>query len=73
MKSLRAAYFDCYSGISGDMILGALVDLGVDPGKIRKALKTLDFKGYKGIRRQVLFPILLSTSKEDQRAQGEQS
>ena len=47
MKSLRAAYFDCYSGISGDMILGALVDLGVDPRKIRKALKTLDLKGYK--------------------------
>ena len=47
MKSLRAAYFDCYSGISGDMILGALVDLGVDPGKISKALKTLDLKGYK--------------------------
>ena len=47
MTSLRAAYFDCYSGISGDMILGALVDLGVDPGKIRKALKTLDLKGYK--------------------------
>ena len=47
MKSLRVAYFDCYSGISGDMILGALVDLGVDPGKIRKALKTLDLKGYK--------------------------
>ena len=47
MKSLRAAYFDCYSGISGDMMLGALVDLGVDPGKIRKALKTLDLKGYK--------------------------
>ena len=47
MKSLRAAYFDCYSGISGDMILGALVDLGVDPEKIRKALKTLDLKGYK--------------------------
>jgi pyridinium-3,5-bisthiocarboxylic acid mononucleotide nickel chelatase len=44
---LRVAYFDCYSGISGDMILGALVDLGVDPGKIRKALKTLDLKGYK--------------------------
>ncbi len=47
MKSHRIAYFDCYSGISGDMILGALVDLGVDPGKIRKALKTLDLKGYK--------------------------
>ena len=47
MKPFRAAYFDCYSGISGDMILGALVDLGVSPGKIRKALKTLDLNGYK--------------------------
>jgi pyridinium-3,5-bisthiocarboxylic acid mononucleotide nickel chelatase len=47
VKSFRAAYFDCYSGISGDMILGALVDLGVSPGKIRKALKTLDLNGYK--------------------------
>ena len=46
MKSLRAAYFDCYSGISGDMILGAMVDLGVDIKEIRKALKKLDLKGY---------------------------
>ena len=47
MKTLRVAYFDCNSGISGDMILGALVDLGVEPQKIRKALKNLDLKGYK--------------------------
>lgn len=47
MKLTRAAYFDCYSGISGDMILGALFDLGVDPGKIRKILKTIDLRGYK--------------------------
>ena len=25
----RIAYFDCFSGVSGDMILGALIDLGV--------------------------------------------
>lgn len=47
MKPSRAIYFDCYSGISGDMILGALIDLGVAPGMIRKALKSLDLKGYK--------------------------
>ena len=47
MKTLRTAYFDCYSGISGDMILGALVDLGVDIKDIRKALKGIELKGYK--------------------------
>lgn len=44
---MRVAYFDCYSGISGDMILGALVDLGVDLKSIRDSLKTLDLKGYQ--------------------------
>ena len=43
----RIAYFDCYSGISGDMILGALVDLGVKLDSIRKGLKAIDLKGYK--------------------------
>ena len=47
MKTFRTAYFNCYSGISGDMILGALVDLGVDIKDIRKALNKLDLKGYK--------------------------
>lgn len=47
MKTLRTAYFDCYSGVSGDMILGALIDLGVDIKKIRKALNSLNLKGYK--------------------------
>ena len=47
MKTLRTAYFDCYSGVSGDMILGALVDLGVNINDIRKALKKFDLKGYK--------------------------
>lgn len=58
MKTLRAAYFDCYSGISGDMILGALFDLGVKPGKIRKSLGSLNLKGYKleskGVKRGLI-------------------
>lgn len=61
MKPLRVAYFDCYSGISGDMILGALVDLGVSPGKIRKALKTLDLKGYKLQTSQVQRGLIFGT------------
>ena len=47
LRTERIAYFDCYSGISGDMILGALFDLGVHPSKIRKALRSLDLKDYK--------------------------
>ena len=64
MKPIRAAYFDCYSGISGDMILGALFDLGVDPGKIRKALNTINLKGYKLKTKQVKRGLISGTKAE---------
>jgi len=35
------AHFDCFSGISGDMVLGALVDAGVDANAIRVGLESL--------------------------------
>jgi uncharacterized protein (TIGR00299 family) protein len=38
---VRALHFDCFSGISGDMTLGALIDLGVDTDAIRSALDSL--------------------------------
>lgn len=41
------AYFDCPSGISGDMILGALVAAGVEPEELRKGLACLPVEGYK--------------------------
>ncbi len=47
MSGKRTVYFDCFSGISGDMVLGALVDLGVDLKTIRKGLAELGVKGYK--------------------------
>ena len=38
---MKIAYFDCFSGISGDMMLGALVDAGVPPEMLRAGLSTL--------------------------------
>jgi len=38
---MRIAYFDCTSGISGDMMLGALADTGVDLGQIQAGIDSL--------------------------------
>jgi len=43
---LKIAYFDCSSGISGDMCLGALIDAGVPAAKLEKELRKLRVKGY---------------------------
>ena len=50
---MKVAYFDCHSGISGDMIMGALVDTGVELKTIRKGLATLGLKGYELKSRRV--------------------
>ncbi len=44
--AMRIAYFDCFSGISGDMILGALIDLGLDPKFLTNQLSKLALGGY---------------------------
>ena len=38
---MKLAYFDCFSGASGDMLLGALIDLGVPVSELRRALGDL--------------------------------
>ncbi len=43
----RLAYFDCHSGISGDMTLAALIDAGAEPDKLNEALGTLGVPGLK--------------------------
>jgi uncharacterized protein (TIGR00299 family) protein len=43
---MNVAYFDCFSGIAGDMILGALIDLGVNEQFLKKELKKLPLSGY---------------------------
>src|SRR5690349_14618663 len=42
----RVLYFDCFAGISGDMSIGALVDLGLDPSAVIDEIKKLGVKGY---------------------------
>jgi uncharacterized protein (TIGR00299 family) protein len=44
---MKAAYFDCFSGISGDMTLGALVDAGCPLGLLRDELKALEVPGWE--------------------------
>ncbi len=41
MADEKIVYMDCAMGISGDMFLGAMVDLGVNPALIRDAVKEL--------------------------------
>ena len=50
---MKIAYFDCFSGISGDMCLGALVDAGIPLNEIEKRLKKLPVRGYRLTEKKV--------------------
>jgi hypothetical protein len=72
---VKIAYFDCFSGISGDMCLGALVDAGASLQEIEKGLKEIPVKGYslvaKKVRRNGIaatkVDVILKQGKNDQR------
>ena len=50
----RHLHIDAFSGVSGDMFLGALVDTGVPLSTLEKGLKTLGIKGYRLREQQVI-------------------
>ena len=55
---MRILYYDCFAGISGDMNLGAMIDLGVDPDFLIAELQKLNIEGFhleiqKDIRRGI--------------------
>lgn len=43
----QSLYLECYSGISGDMTVAALLDLGADEQVLRKTLESLPLEGYR--------------------------
>src|SRR5260370_21223662 len=44
---MKLAYFDCFSGISGDMTLGALGDAGCGVEQLRAELRGLQVPGWE--------------------------
>ncbi|WP_432627882.1 LarC family nickel insertion protein [Brotaphodocola sp.] len=44
---MRSLYLECYSGISGDMTVAALLDLGADQKVLEKALASLPVHGFQ--------------------------
>jgi uncharacterized protein (TIGR00299 family) protein len=66
---MRIAYLDCFSGISGDMFLGALVDAGVSPKVLEDTVAALDI----GARLEILKVVRggISATKVDVYADGE--
>jgi uncharacterized protein (TIGR00299 family) protein len=49
------AYFDCFSGISGDMTLGALIDLGVPPDWLKESIAALPLSGFDIVVSEVVY------------------
>ncbi len=58
---LKIAFFDCFSGISGDMCLGALVDAGVPLREIERGLRKLGISGYVLSEKKVLRAGIVAT------------
>ncbi len=67
-------YFECFSGISGDMTVSALLDIGADKDVLIKSLESLGVDGYKIniSRRQkcgidgVAFDVILDSEQHEQ-------
>src|SRR5438132_11145636 len=67
---MKTLYFDCFSGISGDMTIGALLDLGLDFEYLKSELKKLPVEGYD-LRLSRVLRSNLSATKFDVVMEGE--
>ena len=44
---MKIAYFDCFNGAAGDMILGGLIDAGLPADELRRMIEALPIEGYR--------------------------
>ncbi|EAX48457.1 protein of unknown function DUF111 [Thermosinus carboxydivorans Nor1] len=51
---MKAIYLDCFSGISGNMMIGALLDAGLPIEHLQTELAKLDISGYKLINKDIV-------------------
>src|SRR6185369_4631566 len=72
LETMKTLYFDCFSGISGDMTIGALLDLGLDFDYLKSELRKLPVEGYELSRARVV-RANLSAMKFDVRMEKEAS
>src|SRR2546427_5864643 len=67
---MKTLYFDCFSGISGDMTIGALLDLGLDFEYLKAELRKLPVEGYE-LKMSRVLRSNLSAMKFDVLMEGE--
>lgn len=71
---MKIAYFDCFSGISGDMCLGALINAGVPLQKLERELKKIPVTGYRlalrKVQRASLSAIKIDVIEQQQQQHG---
>jgi len=58
---MKIAYFDCFSGASGDMILGALIDAGCSQKKLNEELNKLSLGNYESDAKKVIRSAITGT------------
>ena len=69
---MRTAYFDCFSGISGDMTLGALIDAGLSLKELKSYLSKLPIDNY-GITAKKVKKNGIAATKVDVIVKGRQT
>lgn len=70
---MRIAYFDCFSGASGDMILGSMIDAGLSVRELRKELRKIPISNVqlnvrKVLKREISATQVIVTGKREERS-----